>query len=169
MILNVFHDETSQVLSQTHLEIRLLFFAYIFFVKYKDELNALRDQELAGYHKEKLEGNAYINNDEKSTLLSSADAIKTACRCHAPKALGAYIRLSLCATRSADSPLSPRPAAWSSPATWPPHPRKAAVSLAMCLLQGACAACTFFKPVDAYYLSFSSFAGRRESELCFNP
>ena len=43
-------------------------YAYLFFVKFKPQLHALEQQELADYYKEKLEGNNHLKDTEKEVL-----------------------------------------------------------------------------------------------------
>lgn len=45
-----------------------LTYAYLFFVKFKKPLHALKAQELADFHKQELEGNTHLKPNEKEVL-----------------------------------------------------------------------------------------------------
>ena len=67
-------------------------YAYLMFVKFAAPLNALRQQELADFHKARLDENRHLNEDEKAALIALTDLTSTEERVDPKKVLPGYLR-----------------------------------------------------------------------------
>ena len=67
-------------------------YAYLMFVKFAAPLNALRQQELADFHKAKLEENKHLNEEERNALIALIDLTGTEERIDPKKVLPGYLR-----------------------------------------------------------------------------
>jgi len=65
-----------------------LTYAYLFFYKFKPQLSQLQAQELSDYHKEQMDGNSHLSDDEKEVLVP----LGTTKRVDAKQLLPGYVR-----------------------------------------------------------------------------